>query len=153
MTQFRREGGKSTKMNSPYKGRFIVTQRYKEHEHDGLDLVGIDDKNIYAVEGGKVIHAGKDKHYGFGNYVAVEIQSGDVWYYGHLSAVKVSLLQAVDKGDLLGVEGSTGNSTGSHLHICIRKGGSFWKGYDCSSLLGIPNKETNVPLCDKTEKE
>lgn len=140
-------------MISPYHGRFIVTQRYKEHEHDGLDLVGIDSKEIYAVEGGRVIYAGRDKQYGFGKYVAVEIQSGDVWYYGHLSAIKVSLLQAVNKGDLLGIEGSTGNSTGSHLHICIRKGGSLWKGYDCTPLLGIPNEETDKPLKHFIEKE
>ena len=45
-------------MNSPYCGRFQVTQQFKGSAHDGLDLVGLDSKEIHATVTGKVIYAG-----------------------------------------------------------------------------------------------
>ena len=44
-------------MNSPYMGKFQVTQEYKGTQHDGLDLVGIDSKKIHATVSGTVVHA------------------------------------------------------------------------------------------------
>lgn len=129
-------------MIAPYFGRFIVTQRFKENKHDGFDLMAIDSPEVHSVSDGTVIYAGRDKRGGFGLFVAVEMSDGDVWYYAHLKSVKVSVLDRVKVGDLLGIEGNTGNSTGNHLHICIRKGGSDFKGYDPSAILGIPNAET-----------
>lgn len=126
-------------MISPYFGKFTITQVYKQYKHEGLDLVGIDTKDIHSVSDGVVIHASKDSRWGFGLYVAVEIENGDVWYYGHLSEICVKVGDKVKMGDLLGVEGNTGNSRGSHLHICYRVGGEMWKDKDCSKLLGIPN--------------
>lgn len=132
-------------MNSPYKGKFKVTQEYKGFAHDGLDLVGITDKNIYSTVDGVVERAGWEngsaKTQGFGLYVRIK-QSGsnDRYYFGHLSKVNVKVGQTVKKGDVLGVEGNTGYSTGSHCHYCIRGNASKLQVKDVSEISGIPNK-------------
>lgn len=143
-------------MNSPYNGDFIVTQRYVHGVHDGLDLVGITHKEIHAVTAGTVIYSGwensDNKLQGFGQYVAVKSGS-NVWYYGHMSEIRVKLGQAVKIGDVLGIEGNTGRSTGSHCHICVRVNGIKGNDLDVSSILGIPNalNNTNNPYNDGFE--
>ena len=132
-------------MNSPYKSKFKVTQIYKGTLHDGLDLVGIDDKNIYSTINGIVERAGwenpLDKTQGFGLYVRIkEENSSDRYYFGHLSVLKVKIGQSVKKGDLIGIEGTTGKSTGSHCHYCARTDASKLKPLDISKISGIPNK-------------
>jgi peptidoglycan hydrolase-like protein with peptidoglycan-binding domain len=133
-------------MIAPYKGRFRMTQTYKGGAHDGLDLVGIDSKNIYATVSGVVTHAGwenaANRSQGFGQYVSIETDIDGRphrAYYGHLSALKVSEGQRVEVGDLIGVEGSTGHSTGSHVHYCIRADGVRGRHIDINAYSGIPN--------------
>ena len=81
-------------MNSPFKGKFKVTQEYKGSKHDGLDIVGLDDKNIYSTINGVVEHAGWENalnhKQGFGLYVKIK-QNGSTnrYYFGHLSKIKV----------------------------------------------------------------
>lgn len=134
-------------MNSPYNGDFIVTQRYTHGVHDGLDLVGITHKEIHAVTAGTVIYSGweniNNKLQGFGQYVAVK-SGGNVWYYGHMSEIKAKLGQAVKIGDVLGIEGTTGHSTGRHCHICVRVNGIKGNDLDVSAILGIPNALNNT---------
>ena len=77
-------------MKSPYKNKFKVSQIFKGKTHDGLDLVGIDDKNIYSTVTGKVERAGwenpDDKKQGFGLYVRIKKEDSiDRYYFGHLS--------------------------------------------------------------------
>lgn len=131
-------------MNSPYMGNFKVTQSYKGAEHDGLDLVGQDSKEIHSTVNGKVEFAGWENpgnhSQGFGQYVKiVDTKTGYGFYFGHLSEIKVKVGDTVKITDIIGVEGSTGYSTGSHCHYCIRKNG---KGthIDVSNFSGIPNK-------------
>ena len=132
-------------MNSPYKGKFKVTQQYKGSAHDGLDLVGLSDKNIYSTVDGTVERAGWENSanmkQGFGRYVRIK-QSGsnDRYYFGHLSKVNVKVGQTVKQGDILGIEGSTGKSTGSHCHYCVRGNASKSEIKDISKISGIPNK-------------
>lgn len=132
-------------MNSPYKNKFKVTQIYKGSTHDGLDLVGLSDKKIYSTIDGTVERAGwensANKKQGFGLYVRIK-QTGttDRYYFGHMSKVDVKVGQEVKQGDVLGTEGSTGYSTGSHLHYCIRGSASKSKIRDVSQISGIPNK-------------
>lgn len=134
-------------MNSPYNGDFIVTQRYTHGVHDGLDLVGITHKEIHAVTAGTVIYSGwenvNNKLQGFGQYVAVK-SGNNVWYYGHMSEIKAKLGQAVKIGDVLGIEGTTGHSTGNHCHICVRVNGIKGNDLDVSAILGIPNALNNT---------
>ncbi len=133
-------------MNSPYMGKFKVTQAYKgDSVHDGLDLAGIDSREIHATIGGTIHYAGwenaADHSQGFGQYVCIKGTDGRYYYYGHLSEIKVKSGQSVNITDVIGIEGSTGRSTGSHCHYCIRP--NFCKGnsFNVSEISGIPNCE------------
>ena len=107
-------------MNSPYEGKFKVSQQYKPGVHDGLDLVGIDSKEIHSCANAKVIHVGwenpNDHSQGFGYYVATkDIAAGadgvyKIRYYGHLTenSARVKVGDTVKTTDVLGVEGHTG---------------------------------------------
>ena len=149
-------------MNSPYKGKFKVTQQFKGNIHDGLDLVGLDSKNIYSTVDGVVERAGWEnafnKKQGFGKYVRIKKNNSvDRYYFGHLSALKVKKGQSVKKGDLIGIEGNTGYSFGSHCHYCIRGNASKQLIRDVSEISGIPNKigtieaKSKVSYFDKYE--
>lgn len=134
-------------MNSPYMGKFRVSQEFRPPQnpsHDGLDLVGIDSKEIHATVNGTVHFAGwenpNNHAQGFGLYVCIKGCDGLFYYYGHLSELKVSSGQSVKCTDVVGIEGSTGHSTGSHCHYEIRK--AFFKGAEVvnvSEKSGIPN--------------
>lgn len=132
-------------MKGPYKGKFRVSQKFKGQAHDGLDLVGVDSKNIYSTVNGVVEYSGwenpKNHLQGFGMYVRIRKENSiDKYYYGHLSKLNVKAGQTVKIGDLLGVEGSTGRSTGSHCHYCIRGNGSPALIRDLPAVSGIPNQ-------------
>lgn len=132
-------------MNSPYMGKFRVSQTYKGALHDGLDLVGIDSKLIHSTVSGKVIFAGWEnslnKKQGFGQYVKIRKDgSEDVYYFGHLSEIKVKTEDNVKITDVIGTEGNTGKSTGSHCHYCVRRGGIKGMHKNVSEVSGIPNK-------------
>ena len=97
-------------MNSPYEGKFKITQTYKGAAHDGLDLVGIDSKEIHATANGKVVFAGwenaqNDKQ-GFGQYVVI-YADGKYYHYGHLSEIKCKYGDQVKMTQVIGIEGST----------------------------------------------
>ncbi len=132
-------------MNSPYNGKFRVSQEFKGSAHDGLDLVGIDSKEIHSTVNGVVEKAGwenpSNPKKGFGLYVRIKgNNSVDKYYYGHMSEVRVKSGQAVKIGDVIGIEGSTGKSTGSHCHYCVRGNGSRSQVRDINAISGIPNK-------------
>lgn len=132
-------------MNSPYMGKFRVTQQYKGSVHDGLDLVGIDSKEVHSTVSGVVKIArwenANDHAQGFGQFVAIAQDGTDDWYYyGHLSEIKVTAGQRVKITDVIGIEGSTGYSTGSHCHYCVRTGGVKGQHRDISAISGIPNE-------------
>ena len=127
-------------MNSPYMGRFQITQAFTS-EHDGLDLVGQDSKQIHSTVNGTVIHAGwenpSNHSQGFGLYVCIRVGNQD-YYYGHMSQIYVSVGQTVKITDIIGLEGSTGYSTGSHCHYCCRVAGTMTP-LDINAISGIPN--------------
>ncbi len=139
-------------MNCPYKGRFKVTspQGYrtlngKREYHDGLDLVGLDSKIIYSTVSGVVEVAtwenSKNKKQGFRLYVRIKKNnSSDRYYFGHLSKVSVTKGQKVSVGDILGIEGNTGYSTGAHCHYCVRGNSSKSQVRNITSISDIPNK-------------
>lgn len=131
-------------MNSPYNGKFKVSQLFKGAEHDGLDLVGLDSKEVRSTVNGTVEKADWENplnlKQGFGLYVRIkQDNSVDKYYYGHLSKVNVSAGQRVKIGDIIGIEGSTGYSTGSHCHYCVRGNGLKSQIKDVSKISGIPN--------------
>lgn len=134
-------------MNSPYEGKFKITQTFKGSAHDGLDLVGIDSKEIHATATGDVVYAGwenaADHSQGFGQYVVIR-SDGKYYHYGHLSTIRCKVGDKVKITDVIGIEGSTGNSTGSHCHYCIRTSLSPGTFLDVCALSGIPNVQGGV---------
>ena len=131
-------------MNSPYNGKFKVSQQYKGSAHDGLDLVGVDSKEIHSTVNGVVERAGWEnplnRKQGFGKYVRIKKDgTNDRYYFGHLSEVKVKVGDRVKITDVIGIEGSTGYSTGSHCHYCIRGNASKKEIKDVCVISGIPN--------------
>jgi murein DD-endopeptidase MepM/ murein hydrolase activator NlpD len=130
-------------VRSPYKGKFKVTQAYKGTAHKGLDLVGLDDKTIYSTVTGVVEASRRDTHPtgGMGLYIRIrEDGTNRRFYFAHLSEALVKAGQRVSVGDRIGIEGSTGNSTGSHLHYEVRIEPSNATFLDVAKISGIPNR-------------
>ena len=91
--------------------------------HKGIDIGGVGyTTEIHAAKAGTVIVSQYSRSYG--NYVVVSHGSGNTTLYAHMSSRKVSVGQYVNQGDVLGITGSTGNSTGPHLHFEITENGS-----------------------------
>ncbi|RST31947.1 M23 family metallopeptidase [Sphingomonas ginkgonis] len=87
--------------------------------HPGIDLAGPIGTPIYATADGTVMRAGWNAG-GYGNLVEIDHGKGIATRYGHMSAVLVSAGQHISRGQLIGRMGSTGRSTGSHLHYEVR---------------------------------
>lgn len=95
--------------------------------HNAIDISGggINGANIYATKGGTVITA-KDNYipgYSYGKYVVIDHGNGYSSLYAHCSAIYVSVGQVVNQGDAIAAVGSTGWSTGPHLHFAINVDG------------------------------
>ena len=123
-------GGGETATNylgSPYSASFSITQTYNPPNHYGIDMVGLSDKNIYSTVNGVVVDSrwqnDDDHSAGYGQLVRIlDNDTGLYFIFGHLSERSVSQGDTVTKGQKIGVEGSTGNSTGSHLHYQVSEG-------------------------------
>jgi murein DD-endopeptidase MepM/ murein hydrolase activator NlpD len=89
------------------------------HFHTGVDLVEPFGSPIFAADDGLVALVGISSS-GYGNYVVIAHSGGLDTLYGHLSAALVKVGQPVTQGQPVGLEGSTGNSTGPHLHFELR---------------------------------
>jgi murein DD-endopeptidase MepM/ murein hydrolase activator NlpD len=89
--------------------------------HQGLDIAAPSGTTVTAAAGGTVIMA--QWYGGYGNYVLIDHGGGYSTGYGHLSAIYVSNGQNVQRGQAVGAVGSTGQSTGPHLHFEVRIAG------------------------------
>jgi murein DD-endopeptidase MepM/ murein hydrolase activator NlpD len=89
--------------------------------HPGLDISADKGDPVYSTADGRVTHATSAGNYG--NLVIVDHGYGLETRYGHLSTFKVTIDQKVKRGDLLGLVGSTGRTTGPHLHYEVRANG------------------------------
>ncbi|PWK13001.1 M23 family metallopeptidase [Tumebacillus permanentifrigoris] len=109
----------------PIGGGYISSQ-YGENRggkaHNAIDIAASTGTPVYASNNGTVIQAG-DYGDGYGNCIRISHSNGIVSIYGHLSSMNVSVGQAVQKGQRIGGVGSTGQSTGSHLHYEVRVNG------------------------------
>ncbi len=90
--------------------------------HEGTDMAGPTGTPIYATADGVVVHAGKSS--GYGNLVKIRHQFGIETRYGHMSKIRVTVGQKISRGDRIGDMGSTGRSTGPHLHYEVRVDGT-----------------------------
>lgn len=109
----------------PYYG--TLTSRYGSYRsrgtpHTGIDLAGPAGGNIVAADGGTVSFAGWNNSYGY--LVKIKHDNGYETYYAHCSKLMVSTGDKVYQGQVIGLVGSTGNSSGPHLHFELRKNGS-----------------------------
>jgi len=89
------------------------------HFHTGIDLVEPFGSPVYAADDGVVALVGSSST-GYGNYVVIAHSGGFDTLYGHLSTALVTVGQPVTQGQPVGLEGSTGSSTGPHLHFELR---------------------------------
>lgn len=91
---------------------------HKKVLHKGLDFVGGDNAKIYSPSDGKVVFAGNYSNYG--NAIVIDHGYGITSRYAHLKEIKINKGEKINKGDFIAIQGSTGKSTGSHLHYEIR---------------------------------
>lgn len=120
-------GGGDTATNylgSPYAASFNITQIYNPPNHNGIDMYGMTDKKIYSTVNGVVADSRweneSDHSQGYGQLIRIKDNATGLYFiYGHLSERLVSEGDTVTKGQQIGVEGNTGNSTGSHCHYQV----------------------------------
>ena len=117
---------------------------YMRSWHAGVDLVSDGDKSVCAAVPGVVavstmITDPTNRTSEWGNYVRIDGYDGRKYYYCHLSRRLAEVGQRVFAGDVIGIEGSTGRSTGSHLHFEVRTASGLT--VDPTEVLEIPSIE------------
>ena len=98
---------------NPVTGRYVF--------HTGIDLAAPQGSSIYAMKAGKVVRSAYDS--GYGNFVIIEHDNGVRTLYAHCQKRKVSAGDTVRQGQVIALVGSTGHSTGPHLHLEFRVDG------------------------------
>ncbi|WP_324288368.1 M23 family metallopeptidase [Pedobacter sp. SL55] len=120
-----------TPMGYPHKGRISSNFGHRANpftgesieRHKGLDIKGNHGEVVKTTANGKVKFANRKG--GYGNVVIIEHGNGFETYYGHLSKISVKQGQKVAAGDIIGRIGSTGRSTGPHLHYEVHRNGKI----------------------------
>lgn len=132
--------------------KFYVTAQFWEdrgsYYHKGLDISTGENTNLYSMCDGEVILVSYDPD-GFGNYIIIkEVGTGLGFLYAHMDSVAVTQGQAIRNGELVGVEGSTGHSTGIHLHLEMQNifnrdwifSGDYQDYINPAEFMDIPNQ-------------
>ncbi len=126
------------RVTSPYGWRVLDGQR---QWHSGIDLVGEDYRIRAAVSGtvavSQIVEDRSNATWQWGNYVCVLGDDGNYIYYCHMAERRVKVGQRVKAGDILGIMGSTGYSSGDHLHFEVRDSAN--RTLDPAAYLGIRN--------------
>ena len=104
--------------------RFAESSRIRSSRHTGLDISASTGTPIKAASSGTVTFSGRKGSYG--NLLVITHGNGVQTYYGHCSALYASAGQTVSQGQVVAAVGSTGNSTGPHLHLEIRVKGAAY---------------------------
>lgn len=99
--------------------------------HKGIDIDGAREERVLAAAGGEIVFAGRMS--GFGIVVMIDHGSRLITVYGHLSRAAVKLEHVVERGQVIGYVGSTGNARGTHLHFEVR-----YKGVSVDPLDYLP---------------
>ncbi|NXY96364.1 M23 family metallopeptidase [Streptomyces sp. BR123] len=124
---------------SPLEDSYVSTQyragggMWSSGSHTGIDFHAASGTSVHAVGLGTVVEAGWGGAYG--NNVVIKHADGTYTQYGHLSSLSVSVGQQVTPGQQIGLSGSTGNSSGPHLHFEARTGASYGSDIDPISYL------------------
>lgn len=110
----------------PLKGRGSLSSGYGSRWgsfHKGIDIAAPAGTPVYAAAGGKVIYSGYNSG-GYGKLIIIEHSNGYQTYYAHNSQLYVNVGETVAKGERIAGVGSTGDSTGNHVHFEIRRNGT-----------------------------
>lgn len=149
-------------MRLPFDGKIRITKlygtpppqgfHYAAGKHSGMDMVAMDNKKVHAIARGVVTRSRYDRS-GWGNYIVVRQQDGLFAIYCHLQERKVGEGAIVAEGQVLGVEGATGNVTGRHLHLELRKDyGNIYSTINPADYLGIKNKLGVVEMANNKQE-
>lgn len=103
--------------------RYGARESIRDHEHKGLDIAATTGTPIKAAADGIVTYSGTMG--GYGNLIIIDHGNEITTYYGHCSKLYKKKGETVTAGDVIAAVGSTGNSTGSHLHFEIRRNGVY----------------------------
>ncbi|WP_332659951.1 M23 family metallopeptidase [Brevundimonas sp.] len=106
-------------INSPFGPRRMPGQARRNHE--GVDIAAPQGTGVFVSAEGSVVRTGYDAG-GYGRFVEIRHPNGMTTLYGHLSRLDVASGDRVDGGQRIGLVGSTGRSTGPHLHFEVRRG-------------------------------
>ncbi|MFJ7196257.1 MULTISPECIES: M23 family metallopeptidase [unclassified Streptomyces] len=118
----------------PVAGSYVTTgykssgSLWSSGSHSGIDFHAASGSSVVAVGAGTVVEAGWGGAYG--NNIVLRMTDGTYTQYGHLSSIGVSVGQSVGAGQRIGLSGSTGNSTGPHLHFEARTTPSYGSDMD-----------------------
>ncbi|MER5617033.1 MULTISPECIES: M23 family metallopeptidase [unclassified Streptomyces] len=118
----------------PVAGSYVTTgykssgSLWSSGSHSGIDFHAASGSSVVAVGAGTVVEAGWGGAYG--NNIVLRMTDGTYTQYGHLSSIGVSVGQSVGAGQQIGLSGSTGNSTGPHLHFEARTTPSYGSDMD-----------------------
>lgn len=159
------KGSKKLNISSGYgKRRFYnnITKKYVSDFHYGIDITN--GSKVIAFEKGKVTAVrksikGYSEKYSEGNYVVIKHDNNIYTYYFHLKYGSISLKKGdiLNKGDLLGLKGSTGFSTGAHLHFGIKENGCWVNPKDyliCKKLISTKSAiKENIVISNSSKKE
>jgi murein DD-endopeptidase MepM/ murein hydrolase activator NlpD len=91
--------------------------------HRGIDIANRSVPPVLAADAGKVVLAGWPDNRGYGNRIMIDHGNGFKTFYAHLSRIYVTVGQTIKRGDQIGQMGSTGRSTGIHLHFEVHRSG------------------------------
>lgn len=105
--------------------------------HPGTDIAMGQGTPILSVFDGVVVNVGNDVN-GYGNFITIDHTNGFFTRYGHLSKVNVIPFQTIKKGEIIGLEGSTGYSTGSHLHFEVLTQNTYYAQNSSAFLDPLP---------------
>lgn len=99
-------------------GKTNFSNNYASGLHNGIDF-SVNYKSVYAVGNGTVLQVGDNGKYAYGKWIAISHGNGLVTLYGHFSRVVADKGDKVKAGDVIGISGDTGFSTGPHLHFTV----------------------------------
>ena len=130
----------------PVAGSYVSTgyktggSLWSSGSHSGVDFHASSGTKVVSVGSGTVVEAGWGGAYG--NNIVIRMHDGTYTQYGHLSVISVSVGQTVTPGQKIGLSGSTGNSTGPHLHFEARSTAEY--GSDINPIAYLRARGVNV---------
>ncbi|WP_318207483.1 M23 family metallopeptidase [Streptomyces sp. SJL17-1] len=130
----------------PVEGTYVSTgyqtggSLWSSGSHSGIDFHASYGSSVVSVGSGTVVEAGWGGAYG--NNIVIRMNDGTYTQYGHLSSIGVYVGQSVEPGERIGISGSTGNSTGPHLHFEARTTSEY--GSDINPISYLRARGVNV---------